>query len=369
MEAMMKAKAVLVAALCLSVPLSAFADFQYTETTKITGGSVVQMMKFAGALSKQARQGMEPVTSTVVLKGNRMAHINKDSTEIIDLDKETITHIDHVKKQYTVMTFQQMKEQMEKAQSEAAKQRHEKDEQAPEMTFKVNVKNTGATRQVTGLNASESILQLSAEAKDQKSGQTGVIAMTNDMWMVPEIPGYAEVRAFHQRMAVKMGMVFSGMSQNLFAMQKGSAQGMAELYKEMSKLKGVPVLQIMRMGTTTNGQPLPAASEAPLPEQNGPAMPSAGEVAEQGAQDAAASTLSSKLGKLGGLGGFGGFGHKKKQQTEEQKPAEQKPAAEATPTSLVFMETNTETNSFSSASVDSSKFAIPAGYQLVENKQ
>lgn len=365
----MKAKKVLVAALCLSVPLSAFADFQYTETTKITGGSVVQMMKFAGALSKQARQSMDPITSTVIVKGNRMARITKDTTEIIDLDKETITHIDNAKKQYTVMTFAQMKAQLEKAQREAAQQRREKgSEEPPEMTFKVNVKNTGSNRQVAGLNATESILQLSAEATDKKTGQTGSIAMTNDMWMAPEIPGYAEVRSFHQRWAQKMGVVFgAGMNQSIAAMQRGSAQGMAELYKEMSKLKGVPILQVMRMGTTMNGEPLPAASEAPLPEPSAaPPMPSAGDVAQDAATNAANNTLSSKLGKLGGLGGFGGFGHKKKEteQKPETKPAEQ----QAPPASVVFMETNTELTSFSSKAVDSANFAVPAGYQQVESK-
>jgi len=38
---------------------------------------------------------MDPVTSTVLVKGNRMARINLDRTEITDLDKETITTIDH----------------------------------------------------------------------------------------------------------------------------------------------------------------------------------------------------------------------------------------------------------------------------------
>jgi hypothetical protein len=43
------------------------------------------------AFSKQARQAGDPIVSTVAIKGNRMAHINPVSTEIIDLDAETIT--------------------------------------------------------------------------------------------------------------------------------------------------------------------------------------------------------------------------------------------------------------------------------------
>jgi hypothetical protein len=77
-------------------------------------------------------------------------------------------------------------------------------------------------------------------------------------------------------------MVFGDVFKPLMAaMQPGSGEGMAEMVKEMSKLKGVPVMQVMRMGSTANGEALPAASEAPLPASNGPEMPSAGDVAKQ----------------------------------------------------------------------------------------
>ncbi len=88
----------LVLALGLALPVSSFADFRYDETTKITGGTLVTMTKFMGAFSKNARQLTDPVNTTVLVKGNRMAHIDKETTEIIDLDKETITNIDHTKK-------------------------------------------------------------------------------------------------------------------------------------------------------------------------------------------------------------------------------------------------------------------------------
>jgi hypothetical protein len=134
------------------------------------------------------------------------------------------------------------------------------------------------------LDTKESILSMELEATDQQSGQKGSLAITNDMWLAPEIPGYSEVRDFNERYARKMGMIFGDIFKpSMAAMQPGSAEGMAEMVKEMSNLKGVPVMQVMRMGATANGEPLPAASEAPLPASNGPAMPSAGDVAKQSA--------------------------------------------------------------------------------------
>jgi hypothetical protein len=347
-----------------------FADFRQEETTQITGGTVVAMMKLAGSFSKDAKKAMDPVTSTVLVKGNRMARINLDRTEITDLDKETITTIDHRKKQYTVETFEQMKQRMEEAQKKAQQQQAKgkpshpqgSDAQPLKMKFKVSVRNTAATKKVAGLDTKESILSMELETADQQSVQTGSLAITNDMWLAPEIPGYSEVRDFNKRLALKMGMVFGDVFKpTMAAMQAGSGEGMAEMAKEMSKLKGVPVMQVMRMGTTANGEPLSAASEAPLPASNGPAMPSAGDVAKQ-------STTSAIAGKLGG---FGGFGRKKKDPAQDQPAPDQSQSGQtATPTQSVLMESSTQLTGFSSAPVDSSRFNVPAGYEQVatENK-
>src|ERR1700687_5616414 len=130
--------------LCSLLTTPSFADFRYDETTQITGGSVVGMMKFAGAFSKDAKKAMDPVTSTVLVQGNRMARVNPDRTEIIDLDKETITTIDPRQKQ--------MEEAQKKAQERQAKgkpsQPQGNDAQPPKMNFKVNGRNTAATKKV-----------------------------------------------------------------------------------------------------------------------------------------------------------------------------------------------------------------------------
>src|SRR5450432_2924878 len=111
----MKLLPLLLPCFLVSTPLAARADFTYQETTQITGGSIVSMMKMAGVFSKQARQANDPVVSTIMVKGNRMIRIGKETSEIIDLDAETITEIDHQKKQYTTMTFEQMRQQLDAA--------------------------------------------------------------------------------------------------------------------------------------------------------------------------------------------------------------------------------------------------------------
>jgi hypothetical protein len=57
---------------------TSFADFKYSETTKITGGSMMGAMKFVGAFSKQARQATAPQTHTVAVKGNKLRDEHSD---------------------------------------------------------------------------------------------------------------------------------------------------------------------------------------------------------------------------------------------------------------------------------------------------
>jgi hypothetical protein len=53
MRLMFRKLALLGAVACL--PACLLADFSYDESTRITGGSLAGMMKFAGAFSKAAR--------------------------------------------------------------------------------------------------------------------------------------------------------------------------------------------------------------------------------------------------------------------------------------------------------------------------
>src|SRR5436309_1036447 len=72
-----------------------FADFKYTEKSKITGGSIMGAVKFAGAFSKDAKQMTQGMNSTVSFKGNKMRREDDlGNAEIYDLDGRRIIHID-----------------------------------------------------------------------------------------------------------------------------------------------------------------------------------------------------------------------------------------------------------------------------------
>jgi hypothetical protein len=313
-----------------------FADFSYQETTKITGGMMAGMMKVAGVFSKQAR---EPIESTVAVKGNRMAHRGKLHGSIIDLDSRTITEIDMQKKTYSVITFDQMKQMLDQMSQKMQDKKSDTD-----MQMKVSANATGNSKQIGGYDAREMLVKIEMQATDQKSGQTGSMLVTTDLWVAGGISGYKEVREFYKKMAEELNWTpGSGM----FAAQPQVSKGMAEAMKEIAKLDGTPVFQTMAMGPMGAGSSRPADTQAAPPPQ----------------QDQQQATKPSIGGALGSALG-GRFGRKKSQPDQQQQST-----GSGSGSSGNLIEMTTEYSGFSSAAADSSLFEVPAGFKKVEANQ
>jgi len=224
------------------------------------------------------------------------------------------------------------------------------------MSFDAKVRNTGVRKEISGLDSGEAILTLTMKATDTQTQQSGSMAITNDMWMVPSIPGYEQIRDFYMRFGAKMAdsTVALGFDfKKMLAQNPAAGFAVDDMASEMQKLKGVPIMQVMRVGTTANGQPLPAASEAPLPADASPAAPTAGQVAKS----AMGSMFSSH---------FGGFGKKKDDSSDQNSNQNSNGSAQAQPTNSILMETQITTSNFSSAPVDPSHFEVPAGYKQIQ---
>lgn len=320
------------------------ADFSYQETSTITGGAMASLMKVAGVFSKQAR---EPIHSTVAFKGDMMVHRSNNHIEIIDLASQTITSVDLQKKTYTVMTFEQMKQMLDQL---SQKMQQQKDSGKGEVNWKVSASATGNSKQIAGFDAKEMLMKMEMEGTDQQSGQKGSMVVTTHVW-IATVPGSQESRDFYKRMSEKLNWAPGG---NMFMSRPDMAKGMAEAAKEIAKLNGTPVLQTMSMGAEgaapAGAEGQTAAQPAPQPQEQ--------------QQQAERPSLGGALG--GALGGHFGLGRRKpKDQPKEQQEAPANAGAPAgTPGSLIDM--TTEYSDFSSAPVDASQFAVPAGFKKVE---
>jgi hypothetical protein len=352
------------------------ADFKYTESSKMTGGALMGAMKFAGVFSKQARESNAAQVSTKAVKGNRFREEHADGKiEVIDLDGRRFIKIDPKARTYTILTFEQMKQQMlaaqERMKEEQAKQAGQHPKSNVKITPKIESSETGATRNILGLATKEIKIRIEMlmETDDPKAqGQQVSSVMSTDSWIAPSIPGYDELKQFYVKMAKQMdwvpGAVAGGMTNSNMQIS------MAELKKNDAKINGIPLLRTVSMSLGGNAMASAAANGQTAPPAQAPPPPPPTQTQEPtSAKDSIAQGIAERFG----LGGFG----KKKKKTEDQPPADtaqptstpssaasSAPVPAATPGSL--MEMTIEVTSYSADTLDRSLFDVPAGYAQVQ---
>ncbi|GAA3765474.1 hypothetical protein GCM10022270_26610 [Terriglobus aquaticus] len=334
---------------------------------QITGGTVVGMLKMAGAFSSQVRQLSGPMTFKVMIHGNRMVRAGLHTTQIIDLDRQTITMVDHDKRSYSVVTFQQMEQQMAKVVSQA-KGTTAAGSTGDQVAFNAHITSNGTTRQVDGRSAAESLLTVTFTQPDASKS---AMAATSEIWSVADCPGLSELRAFRERLSKELSVQIESASMaSLLSSQPGGAQALAELQKESAKMTGFPVLQVTRVGFTANGEPLPPPSAVPLAHNENQGSSEAASIAKETATATATQTASDQMSKLGTFGRalsgatMGSLLH----HTQKASPAAGKSGSgTADAAAAVLMEAQTQASSFSVAPVELSGFDVPTGYKAVSS--
>ena len=339
-----------------TVPL--LADFSYDQTSQITGGAMLKVIHVAGAFSKKTRQMTEPMLSTISIKGNRMVRKSADQATIIDLDQQTITTVHFTDKTYSVVTFEQLKQQMAAA-AEKMKSRDNQPQQG-DMSFDVKVSDTGQTKVINGNNTHEMmmVMTMTASSTDPKDKGQGALNMVNHVWIAPNVSGYGEVRDFHRRMAETLGWV---PGENPLISRPDMAKAMGQAYKEASKLDGMPLLTTVRMGATVQGTP-DSSAQAQQPDQSSQ-------------QQSAAAPPPTSVGDAlsGALAGRFGLGRHKKHA--DSAPANQDPPVQKVSSQqsdqpqqseASLMEMTSQVTSYNSAAVDPAVFAVPSDFEKVE---
>jgi hypothetical protein len=271
------------------------ADFSYSTTTKSSGGMA-------------AAPGSNRVTKTY-LKGQKMKIDRGSSVTIFDFDAQTSTYIDSSQKTYRVSKFSDLRET-------SSTQRQD---------LNIDVKDTGQKKTINGYNASEMVLSV---VLDNPSGrQAGMkMHMDVDFWISSDVPGAPELRAFYQRNAAKFP--WGTMAGDGGRGNPSMRNAMVELLRKMSDMKGVPVLEVMKMGGGNDAQ------QAQM---------------QQGMAQARARLEEMKSqGKL----------------TPQMEEALKRMNAASSGGSM--FETTMESSDFSASPIPDSVFAIPADYQQTQ---
>jgi hypothetical protein len=336
----------LVAAALLAVgshPLK--ADVKTEEKTRV---------QFAGVLGgivnlfggKSAREG---VTSAVALKGERKATTSGDTGRIVDLAEEKIYELDVKRKTYKVMTFAELRRQMDEARRKAEEESRkaqardkdkekdkapERDPNAKEMEIDFDIKETGQKKTVSGFDTREVVLTITVREKGKKLEESGGLSLTSDMWIAPTVAAMKEIRDFDVRFAQQLaGPMIAGASPEemgrMLAAYPMMKDALAKMSAEGAKLDGTPLMTVLTFDAVKSADQV--AQEA-----------------KQGGDDDKTKDNSSVGGLLGGLA-------RRAAQRRSGGQDENK-------TRVTFMTTTTEVLKIST-DVAAADVAVPAGFK------
>src|SRR5215469_15444174 len=314
-------------ALLFSTSTVCFADFQYAETSKMTGGALAGSMKVLGVFSKDARQAGQGTTSTISVKGNRMRRESSQGTaEIIDLSGRRIIQLNLKQKTYSVMTFDEMRARIEEARQKAAEQQAKRGKgQNPQVkiTPKIQVTPGTGTKQVLNYTAKEmkTRVDMEMESQDPKQQGSATMWMTADSWIAP-VKGHDELKAFYLRLAKELDWLPGAVLGANPQMNMASV----ELRKSTARLNGMPLLQYTSVGMGA-GQPGSNAGQS-QPQSH---------------------SSSNPVSAIGGI-----FGRKKKDDSAQQDSGSAS-GAPASPTGSL-MDMTTEVTSISTNRLDAALF-------------
>ncbi len=372
----MKATRVLIAVfLLLGLNVPARADFKYTETSQMTGGSMLAMMKFVSKFSrgdakKQEKEMLQPISTTHYVQGDRLRTDNEDGTsQIIDVRGRRVIFIDNNKKTYAVATFDQIKAAMEQAAQQVQQNPQTPQEKAVPQDVQLTLKPTikvmpgGAGRTILDQATNETNVEIDlamqgtatgadAPPPGQPNSATFTSTMNMDTYVAPNVTGYTEFAQFYRRMAQEVSWMKIPSMPGI-QIDPRAAEGMSELQKNSDTLKGFPMLSYvsMTLSATANGQTQTLGSQDSSASNSKPSNPPPSRT------DDSPSSLESAV-VMKGLGGL--FGKKKKDN--DSAPAASTLPTNPHPDPNALMEMTTAVTSFSTSSLDGSLFDIPTGF-------
>lgn len=212
-----------------------FGDVTYNEAVKYTGGTMLDMVHRMASMPMMGRMGggglknaFRDENYTIYIKGAKMARLGGMFSSIYDLDAGTITSINNEKKTYTVQTFEELRQQMERMQE---RMNHGG---APTLNFDMKVEQTGQKRDINGQTATETLMTMTAK----NSGNEGQMVVKVHTWLVPPDPAMNEAVDYSKRLAEKFQYAFAGFS----PMLGGAGAGINAAMKEAMKQNGYPLL-------------------------------------------------------------------------------------------------------------------------------
>lgn len=355
----------LAVAVSLALAAPALADVTLKERTVSTGlagfgnGTSERTWVIAGDKSRSDEQYTYTGRFKTLAGGGKP----RNSAEIVRLDRDLMWSLDPAKKEYSELSFAEMREMMAQAGAEAAGAERKSD---VEMTYKVDVQRTGKKEKINGFDAENYLVTVTATAKGAKSGDAAAYTMKMDQWLSTQVPGQAEATAYFRKFAEKMGLDPQMRQMSGLMAQYGDA--LKQAADKLKDLKGYPVRSTvtMLMGPEATPEQQAQMNKARAEAKQAQAEEKTKKEAKEDDQakaDAAGSLASGNVG--GAIGGFLGRKLGKAAEKKAEASASSQGSGSGTPGGLTI---TTDVLSVTTGAAAVS-FDVPSDFKKVERKR
>ena len=155
----------------------------------------------------------------VYIYGNKQrADENAETSQIMDAEGKQIIHLDHKKKEWWAMSFEEMFESLDQMKADVAQAYDDSDMSTNVQDVKFTIDRTGKTEMVNGTSAEQVIMTVEGTyettIRDAESNEEATMSGTSyivmDHWLSKEVAGYQTMMDFQKATAEAFGDAMSG---------------------------------------------------------------------------------------------------------------------------------------------------------------
>ncbi len=341
------------------------ADITLESTLVVEGAGAMSFGNMSGTTKTIISGDKSRTDSDIKMKSKLVGFLARNavgpSAEIVRLNDDKLYHLNINKREYTETSFEQLREQLQKAQermnsTDERKQPAAVDQSKCEwLPARGDVKKTGEKAQFAGYDSERVVITAAQPCKDKDTGSICEVALVLDQWMSTGFTQSAEAQKFYKAYAAKMGLDpatsldVSQRAKALFSQYKGI---WTEIAAKMQTVKGYPVKSSFTLAL--------GGAQCKDPKAQQPAASQDGD-----------NSNSSPSGLAGAVAGkLGGLFHKKKDDAETPAAA---PAPVVTPVALppgdvALMTVSSQLVSVSTDGAGADAFTVPADFKKQELK-
>ena len=248
-------------AIGIFVILSHLVFGQVTFETKVTSYGFMGMGAFESNTKTCLIADAQRTETDLKFTGKFLKYMSPKGTEvsIVRLDKGLIWNVNNAKKTYREQTFAEIKEMMTQGREYQTQEMPEQDEDyESEYDWQrpvVKVENIKETKTINGFNCQHYLASVSTIGVHKETGIKDTMLFVSDLWNAKDVSEkMALVNDFNIRYMKAMGIDVPE-NQGLAMITGMYKEQMETLEDEVSKLKGYPIVNDMKMTMTKNAMP------------------------------------------------------------------------------------------------------------------